>query len=54
MPGLPKWAEKYFELKCVEGGAIASRPDEDRNGWDFLVELPEEMVPGSRQRNRRQ
>lgn len=40
MPNLPKWAEKYFSLKCSEGNAICTSPDEDVNGWDFFVELP--------------
>ena len=54
--GLPIWAEKYFSLLCTEGGAISTRPDEDRQGWDFLVELPDkphvghlESLPAQRQ-----
>lgn len=47
MSGLPKWAEKHFSLKCYERGAVCSPPDDDRHGWDFLVELPEIPHPGS-------
>lgn len=43
---LPRWAEKYFSLKCTEMDAICSRPDEDINGWDFLIEFPEEKHSG--------
>lgn len=47
MPGLPRWAEKYFSLKCSEAGAICTRPDEDHHGWDFLVEFPEQKHSGA-------
>lgn len=46
MPGLPIWAEKYFSLRCTEGGAIATRPDEDTNGWDYFIELPDRGYHG--------
>ena len=46
MVRLPRWAEKAFSLKCTEGDAIASPPDEDVNGWDYLVELPSRRFAG--------
>lgn len=56
MSRLPRWAEKFFSAECSLGGAIASGPDEDANGWDFFVEFPEpdhlgpaETAPARRQ-----
>lgn len=46
MEKLPRWAEKFFSLKCSEGGATCSRPDEDVNGWDYLVEFPPQVHCG--------
>jgi len=46
MVRLPRWAEKAFSLKCTEGNATATPPDEDVNGWDYLVELPSRQFAG--------
>lgn len=40
MTRLPRAAEKFFSLCCTQGGAVATRPDEDVNGWDYMVEMP--------------
>jgi len=49
MSNFSKSAEKYFALKCNEGGATATVPDEDKNGWDFLVEFPLSEFSGSKE-----
>ena len=33
-------------MKCTEGDAAATPPDEDVNGWDYLVELPSRRFTG--------
>lgn len=43
---LPKYAELSFARACSFGDAIAHRPDEDENGWDYLVEFPPSNHPG--------
>ncbi len=50
MTNLPIWAEKLFSLKCSEGHATCTKPDEDIHGWDFLVELPEKAHIGAEER----
>ncbi|WP_154721561.1 hypothetical protein [Ciceribacter sp. T2.26MG-112.2] len=39
-------AEKHFSVACSSGGAVASEPDEDTNGWDFFVEFPDMAFTG--------
>lgn len=46
MSRVSRWAEKYFSLRCSHDGAICTPPDEDTNGWDFLVEFPEKEYAG--------
>jgi hypothetical protein len=43
---LPKWAELSIASACAAGGAVAHRPDEDENGWDYLIEFEPEKHPG--------
>ena len=43
---LPKWAEVAIELQCIAAGAIVHPPEDDQNGWDYLVEFPPEKHPG--------
>jgi hypothetical protein len=43
---LPKWAELKFASQCAAAGAIAHPPEEDQNGWDYLVEFPQQSHPG--------
>jgi hypothetical protein len=43
---LPKWAELKFESECAVVGAIAHPPEEDQNGWDYLVEFAQQSHPG--------
>jgi hypothetical protein len=43
---LPKWAELKFESQCAAGDALAHPPEEDHNGWDYLVEFPQQAHPG--------
>lgn len=46
MARVPRWAEKRFSLYCSDGDAVCTPPDEDINGWDFLVELPDQPHTG--------
>jgi hypothetical protein len=43
---LPKWAELTFASHCAAAGALAHPPEEDQNGWDYLVEFPQQTHPG--------
>jgi len=43
---LPKWAEVAIEHLCIAAGAVAHSPEDDLNGWDYLVEFPPESHPG--------
>ncbi|WP_172730182.1 hypothetical protein [Neorhizobium tomejilense] len=46
MARIPRWAEKLFSARCSLGDAVASRPDEDINGWDYFVEFPHTPFDG--------
>ncbi|WP_172717294.1 hypothetical protein [Neorhizobium sp. T6_25] len=46
MARIPRWAEKQFSARCSLGDAVASRPDEDINGWDYFVEFPHAQFGG--------
>ncbi|QIG94423.1 hypothetical protein [Bradyrhizobium sp. 6(2017)] len=35
-----KFGERLFATLCSDGGAKASKTEEDENGWDYFVELP--------------
>lgn len=37
---LGSWAEKHFDLLCAEAGVVCNKSNEDKTGWDFLVEFP--------------
>lgn len=39
MARVPRWAEKLFSARCSWGDAVATKPDEDINGWDYFVEF---------------
>jgi hypothetical protein len=41
MVRVPRWAEKLFSQRCSWGDAVATKPDEDINGWDYFVEFPD-------------
>lgn len=43
---LPKWAELNFASQCAAADALAHPPEEDQNGWDYLVEFPQRRHPG--------
>jgi hypothetical protein len=36
---LPRYAEHSFARACSAADAVPHRPDEDQNGWDYLVEF---------------
>ena len=38
-------AENYFRDLCLSSHLIATEPDHDENGWDFLVEFPSNRLP---------
>lgn len=40
MTRLPKYAERFFAAQVSEFDAFCHRVDEDENGWDYIVELP--------------
>lgn len=43
---LPKYAETTFERACSSADAYAHPPEEDRNGWDYMVEFADRKHPG--------
>lgn len=43
---LARYAETSFASLCARGGALCHESQEDENGWDYLVELPEDESPG--------
>jgi hypothetical protein len=43
---VPEWAELTVARLCTAGGAVVHSPDDDQNGWDRLVEFPQENHPG--------
>src|SRR2546430_1600221 len=48
---LPKWAELTFAGHCAAAGAIAHPPDEDLNGWGYLVDFLLRHILGPAVRN---
>ncbi|MDX8454579.1 hypothetical protein RFM98_17605 [Mesorhizobium sp. VK9D] len=50
MARVPRWAEKLFSTACSDGDAVCSPPDEDINGWDFLIEFPDRSYSGPLER----
>src|SRR4051812_3840041 len=43
---LPKYAETTFERACSSANAFAHPPEEDQNGWDYMVEFADRQHPG--------
>ena len=43
---LARYAETSFASLCALGGALCHESQEDENGWDYLVELPEDERSG--------
>lgn len=43
---LPRFAELTFARACAAVDAIAHPPDEDQNGWDFMVEFAQRSHSG--------
>lgn len=43
---LARYAETSFASLCALGGALCHESQEDENGWDYLVELPEDESTG--------
>lgn len=39
-------AEKTFSLLCSEGGVTCNKSDEDDHGWDFVVDIPQDIPEG--------
>lgn len=44
---LPRFAETNFASLCAKTGALCHQSQEDENGWDYLVEFPEDVASGS-------
>jgi hypothetical protein len=44
--GLPKYAEHSFAAACSLAEAVPHRPDEDQNGWDYMVEFDHKNASG--------
>lgn len=42
---LGDWAEQRFALLCAEAGVPCNKSQQDRTGWDFIVEFPPDKVP---------
>jgi hypothetical protein len=49
MPGviadLPNWAESLFATLCAEHALTCNKAQQDRFGWDYIVELDRERLP---------
>jgi hypothetical protein len=43
---LDHWAEDRFALLCAEAGVTRNRATQDREGWDYVVEIPSPKTPG--------
>ncbi|EKS29761.1 DUF4365 domain-containing protein [Afipia felis] len=44
---LPRFAETNFASLCAKAGVLCHQSQEDENGWDYLVEFPDNEVSGS-------
>lgn len=43
---LGRLGEREFDRLCILDNLSRSRPDPDEQGWDFLVEMPANRIPG--------
>jgi hypothetical protein len=43
---LARYAETRFANLCASSGALCHESQEDENGWDYLVEFPEDVASG--------
>ncbi|MFZ3006047.1 MAG: hypothetical protein WA047_07705 [Phenylobacterium sp.] len=43
---LDHWAEDRFALLCAEAGVTRNRATQDREGWDYVVEISPPKTPG--------
>ncbi|MBN9603021.1 MAG: hypothetical protein J0G33_08820 [Afipia felis] len=44
---LPRFAETNFASLCAKAGALCHESQEDENGWDYLVEYPDDAASSS-------
>lgn len=42
---ISRLAENLFEKLCFDAGLTPSQPKHDENGWDFIVEFPQNRIP---------
>lgn len=42
---IPRYAETTFARLCAVHGSLCHHSEEDENGWDYLVEFPEQPGP---------
>jgi hypothetical protein len=43
---LARYAETRFANLCAHSGALCHESQEDENGWDYLVEFPDDAATG--------
>lgn len=47
MTNLPKYAERFFAVQVSDNDGVCHKAEEDVNGWDYVVELPNAPHSGS-------